>query len=86
MRDTTTLVTVVLPSEKGYQGVRLRELEAALGVNAGSPHYHIESKQALLFEVIDIVNICKRRRRKRMTDAIDRLGRFVSNYVKSRTS
>nr|WP_218190539.1 TetR/AcrR family transcriptional regulator [Pseudomonas sp. VI4.1] len=40
-------------AEHGFQGVSLRQLAAVLPVQAGSLYNHIESKQALLFELIE---------------------------------
>lgn len=40
-------------AEKGFHNVSLRKLASALGMQAGSIYNHIESKQDLLFELID---------------------------------
>ena len=40
-------------AEQGFQNVSLRKLASALGMQAGSIYNHIESKQDLLFELID---------------------------------
>ncbi|MBV4523233.1 TetR/AcrR family transcriptional regulator [Pseudomonas sp. SWRI74] len=38
--------------DEGFHQVSMRRLAAALGIQAGSLYYHMESKQALLFDVI----------------------------------
>ncbi|WP_375740287.1 TetR/AcrR family transcriptional regulator [Pseudomonas boanensis] len=39
--------------DNGYQSTSLRDLAAHLGIHAGSLYHHIESKQSLLFEIIE---------------------------------
>jgi AcrR family transcriptional regulator len=90
MRENLTHVAAGLFAEKGYQGVGLRELATVLGVNAGSLYYHIESKQALLFEIMesalaDLIMFTRRRLKYRGA-AIDRLRVFVSAYLKFRAA
>lgn len=43
--------------ERGYQSVSLRQLASAIGMQAGSLYNHIESKEALLFELIEAYEI-----------------------------
>ncbi|MBF8730970.1 MULTISPECIES: TetR/AcrR family transcriptional regulator [Pseudomonas] len=47
------LAAVDLFAEQGYQNTSLRDLAARLGIGAGSLYNHIESKQALLFDLIE---------------------------------
>lgn len=44
---------VMLFAQRGFSQVGLRELATHLGINAGSIYNHIESKEALLFELIE---------------------------------
>jgi AcrR family transcriptional regulator len=44
---------VMLFAKRGFSQVGLRELATHLGINAGSIYNHIESKEALLFELIE---------------------------------
>ncbi|MFJ4131463.1 TetR/AcrR family transcriptional regulator [Pseudomonas cyclaminis] len=44
---------VTLFARRGFSQVGLRELATHLGINAGSIYNHIESKEALLFELIE---------------------------------
>ncbi|MBA1278002.1 TetR family transcriptional regulator [Stutzerimonas stutzeri] len=47
------IVALQLFVEHGFQSVSLRQLANALGMQAGSLYNHIESKQTLLFELIE---------------------------------
>jgi AcrR family transcriptional regulator len=40
-------------ASKGYANVGMRELASALGINCGSIYNHIESKEALLYELFE---------------------------------
>ena len=40
-------------ASKGYTNVGMRELASALGINCGSIYNHIESKEALLYELFE---------------------------------
>ncbi|WP_052659262.1 TetR/AcrR family transcriptional regulator [Pseudomonas sp. LFM046] len=40
-------------TEQGYPNTSLRDLAARLGIGAGSLYNHIESKQALLFDLVE---------------------------------
>lgn len=44
---------LALFAEKGFHSISLRKLAGELGVQAGSIYNHIESKNSLLFELID---------------------------------
>ena len=46
-------VALQLFVEQGFQSVSLRQLANALGMQAGSLYNHMDSKQALLFELIE---------------------------------
>jgi len=46
-------VALTLFVEHGFQAVSLRQLAMALGMQAGSLYNHMESKQILLFELIE---------------------------------
>lgn len=47
------IVALQLFVEHGFQSVGLRQLATALGMQAGSLYNHMESKQTLLFELIE---------------------------------
>ncbi|WP_409457130.1 TetR/AcrR family transcriptional regulator [Pseudomonas oryzihabitans] len=40
-------------SQHGYKAVGMRQLAKRVGVQPGSLYYHIESKQSLLYELIE---------------------------------
>ncbi|AYF86459.1 MULTISPECIES: TetR/AcrR family transcriptional regulator [unclassified Pseudomonas] len=46
-------LALALFAEQGYGQVSMRDLAAQLGIKAGSIYYHVESKEALLFEFIE---------------------------------
>lgn len=48
---------VALFARRGFAQVGLRELAGHLGIQAGSIYNHIESKQALLFELIESLHL-----------------------------
>lgn len=52
-RQLLRQVALALFVEQGFHRVSLRQLAAALRLQAGSLYNHIESKQALLFELIE---------------------------------
>lgn len=52
-RQLLRQVALALFVEQGFHSVSLRQLAAALRLQAGSLYNHIESKQALLFELIE---------------------------------
>ncbi|MCO7516510.1 TetR/AcrR family transcriptional regulator [Pseudomonas guariconensis] len=79
------LAAVDLFTEQGYQNTSLRDLAAHLGIGAGSLYYHIESKQALLFDLIeecmsDLLGLT-RARLKNVQGMRPRLRAFVGAFV-----
>jgi len=52
-RDRLLDAASALFANHGYQAIGLRDLASHLGLRAGSLYHHIESKQALLFELIE---------------------------------
>ncbi|WP_017904697.1 TetR/AcrR family transcriptional regulator [Pseudomonas asplenii] len=53
----TRTKAVALFARRGFAQVGLRELAAHLGIQPGSIYNHIESKQALLFELIESLHL-----------------------------
>ncbi len=39
--------------EKGYEGASIRAISSAVGMRCGSPFYHFENKQAILYAVME---------------------------------
>jgi len=52
-RDRLLDAASSLFAHHGYQAIGLRDLASHLGLRAGSLYHHIESKQSLLFELIE---------------------------------
>jgi len=52
-RDRLLEAASTLFASRGYQAIGLRDLASHLGLHAGSLYHHIESKQGLLFELIE---------------------------------
>lgn len=52
-RDRLLEAASALFASHGYQAIGLRDLASHLGLRAGSLYHHIESKQGLLFELIE---------------------------------
>lgn len=52
-RDRLLEAASMLFASHGYQAIGLRDLASHLGLRAGSLYHHIESKQGLLFELIE---------------------------------
>ncbi|WDY59957.1 TetR/AcrR family transcriptional regulator [Pseudomonas sp. PSKL.D1] len=52
-RDRLLDTASLLFASHGYQAIGLRDLASHLGLRAGSLYHHIESKQGLLFELIE---------------------------------
>lgn len=52
-RDRLLEAASALFASHGYQAIGLRDLASHLGLHAGSLYHHIESKQGLLFELIE---------------------------------
>nr|WP_314615379.1 TetR/AcrR family transcriptional regulator [uncultured Pseudomonas sp.] len=79
------LAAVDLFAEQGYQNTSLRDLAARLGIGAGSLYNHIESKQALLFDLIeecmsDLLSLT-RAKLKAAQGSRARLHAFVSAFI-----
>lgn len=53
IRHLLRQVALELFAEHGFHGISLRQLAAAMHMHAGSLYNHIDSKQALLFELIE---------------------------------
>lgn len=53
VHEQLRIVALTLFVEHGFQAVSLRQLAMALGMQAGSLYNHMESKQILLFELIE---------------------------------
>lgn len=51
--DQVRRIACTLFAEETFKGVSLRRLAAALGMQAGSLYHYMDSKQALLFELIE---------------------------------
>lgn len=51
--DHVRLVALELFATQGFKGVSLRQLASAVGLHVGSLYSHIDSKEALLYELID---------------------------------
>lgn len=70
---------------RGYQTISLRDLATSLGVQPGSLYYHIDSKQSLLFELIeDALNellFCTKQQLKRARNPREKLQKFVRAFV-----
>lgn len=88
--DSTTYLKVrthaaSLFADRGYSNVGLRELAAHLGIKAGSIYNHIESKEVLLFELVeelyeDLLDVVTRPVRKRLTHG-DRLECLIVGHL-----
>ncbi|WP_449432368.1 TetR/AcrR family transcriptional regulator [Pseudomonas putida] len=69
----------------GYQAIGLRDLATHLGLRPGSLYHHIDSKQALLFELIEssLTDLIYETRisLKRPCPKSERLQRFVQAFV-----
>lgn len=69
----------------GYQAIGLRDLASHLGLRAGSLYHHIDSKQGLLFELIEssLTDLIYETRKslKRPCHTSERLRRFVHAFI-----
>ncbi|WP_330211970.1 TetR/AcrR family transcriptional regulator [Pseudomonas sp. Z18(2022)] len=80
--------------QTGYKGLGMRSLAAAVGIQAGSLYNHIESKQALLYELIseyelDLLHVFKNKRLRRCESAVQMIALLwdkVSIYVSQNKS
>ncbi|GAB7533173.1 hypothetical protein PS3A_55890 [Pseudomonas sp. 3A(2025)] len=83
-------VAVELFAAHGYSAIGLRELARQLNLHAGSLYYHFESKQDLLFELIesalsDLLNVTLRHLKQCVAPA-QRLRVFMDVFVRFRAS
>ncbi|KRP60016.1 DNA-binding transcriptional regulator, AcrR family [Pseudomonas trivialis] len=53
-RDRIIDAAIALFSEYGFQSISMRDLAKQVGVNAGSLYNHIENKQELLYEILEL--------------------------------
>ena len=53
-RDRIIDAAIALFAEQGYQAISMRDLARQVGVNPGSLYSHIESKQELLYEILEL--------------------------------
>ncbi|HDS1733474.1 TetR/AcrR family transcriptional regulator [Pseudomonas sp. BP8] len=69
----------------GYQAIGLRDLADHVGIKAGSLYHHIESKQSLLFELMeDAISellYCTRLNLRRKAQAHERLNCFIDTFL-----
>lgn len=84
-RDRLLDAATELFATRGFQAIGLRDLAGYVGLHAGSLYHHIESKQCLLFELIesalsDLLADTKRRMKGASTTA-ERVRRFVQAFV-----
>ncbi|MBV7477517.1 TetR/AcrR family transcriptional regulator [Pseudomonas sp. PDM31] len=83
IRDTALHLFVT----EGYGNVSLRQLAAPLGISAGSLYNHLESKQQLLFELINdhlqnLLNSVESEVRK-AADVLEQLRTFIRIHIKT---
>lgn len=76
---------VALFAQRGFAGVGLRELAQHLGISAGSLYNHIESKEGLLFELVeqlyrDLLDVVNRAQKSRTTHQ-RRLDRLIVGHL-----
>lgn len=69
----------------GFQAIGLRDLADYVGLKAGSLYHHIESKQSLLYELmegaISELLYCTRKNLRRKTRAQERLDCFIDTFL-----
>ncbi|UUT20939.1 MULTISPECIES: TetR/AcrR family transcriptional regulator [Pseudomonas] len=69
----------------GYQAIGLRDLADHVGIKPGSLYHHIDSKQSLLFELMeDAISellYCTRLNLRRKAQAHDRLNCFIDTFL-----
>jgi AcrR family transcriptional regulator len=85
-REHIRRVALALFVEQGFQAVSLRQLASAAGMQAGSLYHHFESKQALLFELIesyetDLLRALPSGKSTDTTDPFKALVGFVRGYL-----
>jgi len=76
---------VALFAQRGFASVGLRELAAHLGIKAGSLYNHIDSKETLLFELIeslyeDLLEVVSRPERRPLSQQV-RLDRLIDGHM-----
>ncbi len=83
IRDTALHLFVT----EGYGNVSLRQLAAPLGLSAGSLYNHLESKQQLLFELINdhLQNLLNRAESEvsKAADVLEQLKTFIRIHIKT---
>lgn len=89
-RELLYRTALKLFAEHGFESVSLRQLAAAMGLQPGSLYNHIESKQALLFELIeahesDLLALLQTKV-ARQADGRLRLQRFVRAHLQFNSS
>ena len=84
-RDEILKVSVSLFARRGYEGVSMREIAMAVGIQAAALYYHFPDKQSLYFAVMEHAF---KNRMKKPTDALNstepplrRLKNFLANLV-----
>lgn len=84
-RDRLLEAASSLFASHGYQAIGLRDLASHLGLRAGSLYHHIESKQGLLFELIEssLTDLLYETRQclKGSRCTSERLQRFVQAFI-----
>lgn len=84
-RDRLLECASTLFANHGYQAIGLRDLANHLGLQAGSLYHHIESKQGLLFELIEssLTDLLYETRQclKGRHSASERLLQFVQTFI-----
>ncbi|MEE1924166.1 TetR/AcrR family transcriptional regulator [Pseudomonas sp. 148P] len=84
-RDRLLEAASSLFASHGYQAIGLRDLAGHLGLRAGSLYHHIESKQGLLFELIEssLTDLLYETRQclKGSRSNGERLQRFVQAFI-----
>ena len=84
-RDRVLAAASDLFARRGYQAIGLRDLASHLGLRAGSLYHHIESKQGLLFELIEssLTDLLYETRQslKGSCSTNERLQRFVQAFI-----
>lgn len=84
-RDRLLDVALELFATRGYQAIGLRDLTRQLGLHAGSLYAHFESKQSLLYELIEgaLSDLLAdtRLRLRGARNPRERLQRFVHAFV-----
>ncbi|WP_224795613.1 TetR/AcrR family transcriptional regulator [Pseudomonas fluorescens] len=71
-------------ASKGYTNVGMRELASALGINCGSIYNHIESKEALLYELFEELLVllqAKAKQIQRNAEAPKRLRKIIEMHL-----